>query len=150
MQPWSREFTGRIDELEIESEALRGNALGDPNVRPLWVYVPPGYDDDPERRFPCVYVIQGLTGQLDMWRNREPFRATYPESVDALFVSGEAPPTLVTFVDCWTSLGGSQFLDSPGTGRAPAGYARSGRRTRAPSAAKRPNRGAVQGRPGWR
>jgi len=37
VQPWSREFTGRIDELEIESEALRGNALGDPNVRPLWV-----------------------------------------------------------------------------------------------------------------
>jgi hypothetical protein len=38
VQPWSREFTGRIDELEIESKVLRGNALGDPNVRPLWVY----------------------------------------------------------------------------------------------------------------
>ena len=117
MQPWSREFTGRIDELEIESEALRGNALGDPNVRPLWVYVPPGYDDDSERRFPCVYVIQGLTGQLDMWRNREAFRPNYPENIDALFGSGEAPPTLVAFVDCWTSIGGSQFLNSPATGR---------------------------------
>ena len=117
MQPWSREFTGRIDELEIESEVLRGNALGDPNVRPLWVYVPPGYDDDPERRFPCVYVIQGLTGQLDMWRNREAFRPSYPENIDELFASGEAPPTLVAFVDCWTSIGGSQFLNSPGTGR---------------------------------
>ena len=49
MQPWSRELTGGLDELEIESEALRGNALGDPNVRPLWVYTPPGYDDEPER-----------------------------------------------------------------------------------------------------
>ena len=88
MQPWSREFTGRLDELEIESEALRGNALGDPNVRPLWVYTPPGYDDEPERRYPCVYVIQGLTGQLDMWRNREPFRPNYPEMVDELFASG--------------------------------------------------------------
>src|SRR4029453_2826931 len=114
VQPWSREVPGRISGLEIESEARRGNALGDPNVRPLWVYVPPGYDDDAERRFPCVYVIQGLTGQLDMWRNREPFRATYPESVDALFVSGESPPTLVAFVDCWTSIGGSPFLKSPG------------------------------------
>ena len=117
MQPWSREFTGRIDELQIESEALRGNALGDPNDRPLWVYVPPEYDDDLDRRFPCVYVIQGLTGQLDMWGNREAFRPTYPENVDALFASGEAPPTLVAFVDCWTSLGGSQFLNSPATGR---------------------------------
>jgi S-formylglutathione hydrolase FrmB len=117
MQPWSREFTGRLDELEIESEALRGNALGDPNVRPLWVYTPPGYDDEPERRYPCVYVIQGLTGQLDMWRNREPFRPNYPENVDSLFASSEVPPTLVAFVDAWTSLGGSQFLNSPGTGR---------------------------------
>jgi len=117
MRPWSREFTGRLDELEIESEALRGNALDDPNVRPLWVYTPPGYDDEPERRYPCVYVIQGLTGQLDMWRNREPLRPNYPEMVDELFAGGEAPPTLVAFVDCWTSLGGSQFLNSPGTGR---------------------------------
>jgi enterochelin esterase-like enzyme len=117
MNPWSREFAGRLDELEIDSEALRGNPLGDPHVRPLWVYVPPGYDDEPERRYPSVYVIQGMTGQLDMWRNREAFRPNYPEMVDDLFASGEAPPLIVAFVDCWTSVGGSQFLDSPGTGR---------------------------------
>ena len=117
MEPWSRPMAGRLDELEIESGALRGNALGDPNVRPLWVYTPPGYDDDTERRYPCVYVIQGLTGQLDMWRNREAFRPSYPENLDALFASGDAPPTLVAVVDCWTSIGGSQFLNSPGTGR---------------------------------
>jgi hypothetical protein len=117
MQPWGRTFKGRIDELEIDSEALKGNHLGDPHVRPLWVYTPPGYDDEPERRYPCVYVIQGLTGQLDMWRNREAFRPNYPEMLDELFASGEAPPVLVAFVDCWTSLGGSQFLNSPGTGR---------------------------------
>ena len=64
-----------------------------------------------------MYVIQGLTGQLDMWRNREPFRPNYPEQVDELFASGGTPPTLVAFVDCWTSIGGSQFLNSPGTGR---------------------------------
>ncbi|MGH2636266.1 MAG: alpha/beta hydrolase [Actinomycetota bacterium] len=117
MGPWSREFAGRLETLEIESEALRGNPLGDPHVRPLWVYTPPGYHDDPGRRFPCVYVIQGLTGQLDMWTNREPFRANYPEEIDALLSSGVVPPVVVAFVDCWTSLGGSQFLNSPGTGR---------------------------------
>src|SRR4030067_614211 len=74
MIAWSRELAGRLEELEIESEALRGNPLGDPHVRPLWVYVPPGYDEEPEHRFPSVFVIQGFTGQLDMWRNREPLR----------------------------------------------------------------------------
>ena len=117
MEPWGSELKGRFEETLFESEALRGNALGDPHRRPLWVYLPPGYDDEPERRYPSVYMIQGLTGQLDMWRNRTPFRRNFPELADELIASGEAPPAILVWVDCWTSLGGSQFLDSPGTGR---------------------------------
>jgi len=117
MNPWGREMAGRLDEVEVESEALRGNPLGDPHVRPLWVYLPPGYDDDRERRYPSVYVIQGFTGQLDMWRNREALRPTYIEALDELFASGSTPPCIVVLVDAWTSVGGSQYLDSPGTGR---------------------------------
>jgi S-formylglutathione hydrolase FrmB len=117
VEPWSREPVGRFDELEIESDVLRDNPLRDPHVRPLWVYVPPGYDDDPSRRFPSIYLIQGLTGQLDMWRNRTPFRPTTPERIDGLFAEEGSPPALVVFVDAWTSYGGSQFIDSPGTGR---------------------------------
>jgi S-formylglutathione hydrolase FrmB len=116
MEPWSFEAKGRTDEHVVDSRALRGNALGDPHERPVWVSTPPGYDDDAERRYPSVYVIQGLTGQLDAWRNRSPFRRNFPELADDLFARGEAPPMIVVWVDCWTSLGGSQFLDSPGTG----------------------------------
>ena len=117
MEPWSREPAGRFDELELESEALRGNRLGDPHVRPLRVYAPPAYEAEPERRFPSLYLIQGLTGQLDMWRNRSAFRPTVPELVDRLFAEEGCPPALVVFVDAWTSLGGAQFLDSPAVGR---------------------------------
>jgi Putative esterase len=62
-------------------------------------------------------MIQGLTGQLDMWRNRFPFRRNFPELVDELFAGGGCPPCVIVFVDAWTSLGGSQFIDSSGTGR---------------------------------
>ncbi len=117
MYPWSHDFKGRYEEVIFESEALKGNPLGDPHQRPLWIYLPPGYDDDPARRYPAVYIIQGLTGQLDMWRNRSAFRRNFPELADDLFARGEAPPCILVWVDCWTSLGGSQFLDSPATGR---------------------------------
>ena len=117
MQPWGRELAGHIDEHVFTSRSLAGNKLGDPAERPLWVYTPPGYQGDGDRRYPSVYVIQGLTGQLDMWRNRNAFRPTYLELVDELFASEQAPPAIVVFVDAWTSLGGSQFLNSPGTGR---------------------------------
>ena len=85
MEPWSYELAGRFDEHQLESEVLKGNPLGDPHVRPLWVYVPPGYDEDTDRRYPVIHVIQGLTGQIDMWRNRSAFRRTFPELVDEMF-----------------------------------------------------------------
>lgn len=117
MYPWSIEYRGRYDEIVFESDVLKGNALNDPYKRPLWVYLPPGYDDEPERRYPTIYHIQGLTGQLDMWRNRSAFRKNFPELADEMFANGEAPPCILVWVDCWTSYGGSQFLDSPATGR---------------------------------
>jgi hypothetical protein len=117
MLPWSAELAGQIEEHVITSEALRGNPLGDSPERPLWVYLPPGYDDADDHRYPVVYVIQGYTGHLTMWRNRAPFRQPFPETADALFARGDAPPAIVVYVDAWTSYGGSQFVDSPGTGR---------------------------------
>jgi S-formylglutathione hydrolase FrmB len=115
--PWGHDWAGRLDEHVIDSEALTGNPLGDPHRRPLWVYTPPGYDDDEARRFPSVYLIQGMTGQLDMWRNRKAFSPSVLEGIDAWFARPDAVPALVVLVDAWTSYGGSQFLDSPGTGR---------------------------------
>ena len=50
MLPWSADLAGRIDEHVISSELLRGNPLGDPHERPLTVYLPPGYDQEPDRR----------------------------------------------------------------------------------------------------
>src|ERR1022692_245025 len=117
MLPWSAPLAGRIDEQVITSELLRGNPLGDPCERPLWVYLPPGYDDDPGRRYPSVYVIQGYTGHLTMWRNRSPFRQPFIETADAMFSRGDAPPAIVVYVDAWTAYGASQFVASPGTGR---------------------------------
>ncbi len=115
--PWSAELTGTLSEHVIVSEALRGNPLGDPFERPLWVYTPPGYAAEPGRRYPSVYVIQGYTGHLAMWRNRSPFSQPFTETADAVFASGQAPPAIVVYVDAWTRYGGSQFVDSPGTGR---------------------------------
>ena len=117
MLPWSAELAGTLDEHVIVSELLRGNPLGDPHERPLWVYTPPGYATDQSRRYPAVYVLQGFTGHVSMWRNRNAFEQPFPETADAVFATGQAPPAIVVYVDAWTSYGGSQFVDSPATGR---------------------------------
>jgi hypothetical protein len=115
--PWERPLHGTLDRLVVESELLADNPLGDPARRPLYVYRPPGVELDHPRALPVVYVIQGYTGQLDMWLNRTPFEPAMVERLDAMFVSGACPDALVVFVDCWTSYGGSQFLNSLALGR---------------------------------
>jgi len=115
--PWSAELAGALNEELIVSELLRGNPLGDPHERPLLVYTPPGYETEPERRYPAVYVIQGFTGNVANWRNRAPFRQPFPETADAIFATGQAPLAIVVYADAWTQYGGSQFVDSPATGR---------------------------------
>jgi enterochelin esterase-like enzyme len=115
--PWERPMHGTLDRLVVESDALAGNPLGDPARRPLYVYRPPGVELDHPRALPAVYVIQGYTGQLDMWFMRNPFEPTMIERVDALFASGSCPHAIVVFVDAWTTYGGSQFLNSSSTGR---------------------------------
>ena len=116
MLPWGVELAGRLDRQTIDSLLLRDNPLGDPHERPLWVYVPPGYDDNPTTRYPAVYVLQGYTGHLSMWANRTAFRQPFLETADAVFAGG-TPGCVVVYVDAWTTYGGSQFVDSPGTGQ---------------------------------
>jgi putative esterase len=115
--PWERPMHGTLDRLVVESELLADNPLGDPARRPLYVYRPPGVELDHPRGLPAVYVIQGYTGQLDMWLNRTAFELDIVERLDAMFAAGDCPDALVVFVDCWTSYGGSQFLNSLALGR---------------------------------
>ena len=98
---------GTLDEHVIASEELRGNPLGDSHERPLWVYTPPSYAGGP-----AVYVLQGFTGRIDMWRNRAAFRPTFLELLEDADIDAR-----IVFVDAWTSVGGSLFVDSSGSGR---------------------------------
>jgi Putative esterase len=97
----------RWQTLSFTSEALRANPLGDPHVRPLHVYMP----EDDSRRYPSVYVIQGMTGIADAWFNVTPWSPAYPDLIADL-----APEAIVILVDAFTAVGGSQFLDSPAIG----------------------------------
>ncbi len=95
----------------VQSTALIGNPLGDPVARPLYVWLPPEYDEDPGRRWPAVVFLHGFAGQADAWANRRPFQPTLMERIDAT-----APPAIVALPDGWTSWGGAQWLDSPAVG----------------------------------
>jgi S-formylglutathione hydrolase FrmB len=114
--PPARRGTVVVD--AVDSEALRGNPLGDPQRRTLLLWLPPGYAEQPEIRYPTIYVLPGYGSAVEEWQNRELFEPTIFERLDTLYAQSDAPPPCVyVFVDGATAYGGSQFVSSPATGR---------------------------------
>jgi len=100
----------RIDFLT--SEALQGNALGDPARRPIAVYVPPKYDAAGSKRYPVLYCLHGYTGDVAALVSARPWEANVVQWIDRLIAAGKMPEALLAIVDGFTRLGGSQYVDS--------------------------------------
>lgn len=107
----------RIEVHRIESDVLRGNPLGDPTTRDVTVYLPPGYDDEPARRFPVLLGVVGFTGTGAMLFNVDPLGEDLRRKLDRLIATGACPPMIVAAPDCFTRLGGNQYINSTATGR---------------------------------
>ena len=111
-----RAAKGTLELRQIESEALAGNPLDDPTQRDLFVYLPPGYDDEPERRYPVVLILVGFTGIGQNPWQRKGWGEALDERMDRLIRSGKCAPMILATPDCFTRLGGSQYVDSSATG----------------------------------
>jgi len=107
---------GRVVIETIASRALRNNPLGDPSVRQLPVYLPPGYDAG-ERRYPVLVALAGFTGSGPMMLNRSGWGESLDARLDRLGRERRIGPMIVVMPDCFTRYGGSQYLDSAATGR---------------------------------
>ena len=108
-------YRGRVELCTVESAVLRGNALGDPFVRELPVYLPPGTDEGAP--LPLVVVLSGFTGRGQNALETHPWRRGFVLDFDRAVASGEAPPLILALPDCFTRLGGSQYVNSSAVGR---------------------------------
>jgi S-formylglutathione hydrolase FrmB len=107
---------GTVKILRHESEILKNNPLGDPHIRDLYVYLPPEYEDETERRFPVVYCLTGFTGRGKMFLNDNAFTPNLAERMDRLIGAGKIKPMILAMPDCFTYYGGSQYINSSATG----------------------------------
>jgi S-formylglutathione hydrolase FrmB len=102
---------GTLLRHDLHARALEGNALGDPATRPLIVHTPAGAP----RALPLVLVLHGSGADVGSWFVDD---AALDRSVHAVerAVGAGARPAIVAYVDAWTSLGGSQYLDTHAIG----------------------------------
>ena len=110
---------GTVVVLEHVSKVLAGNPLGDPHVRKLTVWLPPQYDDPRyrDRRFPVLYDLVGFTGSGIAHLNWKPFSENVAERAARLVEDGKMGPVILVFPDCFTRLGGNQYVNSSAIGR---------------------------------
>ncbi len=102
----------------IDSAVLHGNRFGDPTLRDTPVILPPGYDSDPDRRYPVLVVLAAFTSTGWQLLNRSPLAEALDERLSRLYAQDpQMPEAIVVLPDCFTVLGGSQYVNSPGLGR---------------------------------
>src|SRR3954447_2588041 len=104
---------GAVSRITIKSQILKDNLLGDPSVRAVDVYVLARHDG---RRLPLLVDLVGFTSSGLSHTNWVGFRENLPERLDRLVGEQRMPPVVVAFPDCFTRLGGNQYVNSASTG----------------------------------
>src|SRR5580658_7004956 len=102
---------GTVKRLVVDSRVLRDNLLGDLPERVVDVYVPAGAG------LPLLTDLVGFTAGGPVHTNWSSFRENVPERLDRLIAEDRMAPVVVAFPDCFTRLGGNQYINSAAMGR---------------------------------
>jgi enterochelin esterase family protein len=105
-----------VQMVTVPGDLLRDNPLGDPAERVMPVILPPGYDPSSSRRYPLLVGLVGFTGSGFQFLNVDPWQPTMPVRLERLYAAG-MPHAIVALPDCFTKLGGSQYVNSDAVGR---------------------------------
>jgi len=85
-------------------------------VRKLGVWLPPQYDGSGKKRFPVLYDLVGFTGSGLAHTNWKPFSDNVPERAARLIHEKKMGPCVIVLPDCFTALGGNQYVNSSAIG----------------------------------
>jgi enterochelin esterase-like enzyme len=116
VRPQAKWPEGKVVCFRHHSAVLQDNIWSDPVDREFNVYLPPGYSESDDA-YVALWDFAAFTnagpGHLS-WRNQG---ENLPQRLDRLIGSGEMPPVVVPMPDCYSSLGGNQYVNSPSVGR---------------------------------
>lgn len=97
-----------------QSQVLEGNPLSDPTRRQTFVLTPDGYGDS--QPLPAIWMLASFLNTGASFLSFRPWQENLWDRVNRLDAEGTLLPVRFVLPDVFTSLGGSQFLDSPAIG----------------------------------
>ena len=108
---------GKIVSEKIHSSALEKTATGESPDRDVAVYLPPGYDASPAKRYPVVYLLHGIGDTHETWLDDGGGDWSHIKSVmDKSIGEGRLRPMIIVMPDERTKWFGSFYVNSAATG----------------------------------
>lgn len=98
--------------LTLKSEELKNNPLADSNVRKIPIIVP----QDQSKPLPVIFYLSGYSSNGAKFFNFNSFEENAAANLLKMIKKNEAAKAIYVFVDAWTYWGGSQFINSFGSG----------------------------------
>ncbi|MCB2410361.1 alpha/beta hydrolase [Hymenobacter lucidus] len=103
---------GRVVVAYLDSKLLARNPGGENPRRRVSVYLPPGYDAAPQRRYPVLYYLHGYAWSDSLVFNQDGL----PALLDQAIAAGQIRPLIVVTPDEKTLFGGSMYTNSATNG----------------------------------
>ncbi len=107
--------SGRVIRTPFHSTVLQDNPWRDPVDRELLIYLPPTYDED-TTSFVALWDLAAYTNSGPGHANWSNHGENIPQRLDRLIGLSLMPAAVVVMPDCYTSLGGNQYVNSLSVG----------------------------------
>ena len=111
---------GRIVREKVHGASLEKSVTGESPDRNVIVYLPPSYDKSPTKRYPVVYLLNGITDTPEVWVKAWTQRNDTWGTIQGVMDSGVAErmfgEMIIVMPDELTKWGGSFYTNSNVTG----------------------------------
>ncbi|VFJ13093.1 alpha/beta hydrolase [Candidatus Nitrosocosmicus franklandus] len=109
-------MNGKLEYRSFESKALQGNPLGDPIRRDIIIYTSENYKASNSAGYPTIFFLPAFGNDGYSAVKHDPFSISIYERLDRLVKSGKCGDMILTIVNCFNRLGGSQYINSQAIG----------------------------------
>ncbi len=106
---------GSYERIRVFGKSLEGNLRGETDSPEVSVYLPPGYAEETDRRYPVLYLLHGYSGTDESWFGENAFWDGRG-AADRAMGSGAAEKMIIVMPNCYNAFGGCMYANSAATG----------------------------------
>ncbi|HEX6994362.1 MAG TPA: alpha/beta fold hydrolase [Gammaproteobacteria bacterium] len=115
LDAFGQSSVGSYERIRVFGKSLEGNLRGETDSPEVSVYLPPGYAEEAERRYPVLYLLHGYSGTDESWFGENAFWDGRG-AADRAIGGGRADEMIIVMPNCYNAFGGCMYANSAATG----------------------------------